>query len=130
MYSSYKILVVDDHKLSQKVLSTQLQTIGFDNIQSTSSGQEALGLLEVQKFDIVMFDLMMPEMDGFQFLQECKKNNYFKTTAFMLSSADADENNIMDILSEGAVSYITKPIFQEELKSKIQKVISWLEKQS
>ncbi len=103
------ILIVEDNEDSRKLLMKQLRAYDY-NVISTANGVEALQEALSQAPDIIISDIMMPEMDGFQLCAECKQNDDLKDIPFVFYSATytAEEDEKL-ALSMGAVSFIRKP---------------------
>jgi two-component system chemotaxis response regulator CheY len=128
--SDYKILVVDDHMISIRLLQTHLQVTGFMDIEIATNGEEASDQLKDGNFDIVFMDWAMPHRDGITVLRECRADPRFNDTAFVMVSAEAQRKNIIEALAAGATAYIVKPLSQDELKETVAKVLKWLENRS
>ncbi len=128
--SDYKILVVDDHMISIRLLQTHLQVAGFMDIEIATNGDEASEQLKKDHFDIVFMDWAMPQRDGITVLRECRAESRFDDTAFVMVSAEAQRKNIIEALAAGATAYIVKPLSQDELKDTVAKVLKWLENRS
>ena len=128
--SDYKILVVDDHMISIRLLQTHLQVAGFMDIEIATNGDEAAEQLKGANFDIVFMDWAMPGKDGITVLRESRAEARFDGTAFVMVSAEAQRKNIIEALAAGATAYIVKPLSQDELKDTVAKVLKWLENRS
>lgn len=124
----FKILLVDDHQLSQKLLEKQLGILGFHNFSYAVNGQEGLAAMDAEHFDIVFFDWTMPVMDGLTFLKKCKERGSGRKTAYIMVSSEAQAQKILEIIQEGATSYLIKPVTLDDLKAKMGKVLEWLKK--
>ena len=83
-----KTLIVDDNDINRKLLQALLEAEGFETILA-NDGKEALQLLEHQKADCIISDIMMPNVDGFALLYKVKQDDRFKNTIFILYSAKA-----------------------------------------
>lgn len=119
-----KCLVVDDHLLSQKLLEKQLHLLGFSEVRTVSDGKEGLQALAEDHYDIVFFDWAMPVMDGMEFIKKCKTQQELEHIAFVLVSSEAQPDRIMELLSVGASSYLTKPVTIEDLQHKVDHIIN------
>lgn len=126
-YSKYRILAVDDHQLSLKLITRQLEIIGFQHIDLVMNGSEALAQLAQGAYDIVVFDWAMPVMDGATFLRTARQNPAYDKIAFMMISSETQPEIILDMLQNGATSYVPKPVTMDVIKEKIDKVIEWVE---
>ncbi len=118
----YKILFVDDEKfclVSGKVI---LESAGFE-VVTASCGTEALEVLRKEKFDLVLLDLMMPDIYGGEILLEIKSDKKIADVPIILQSGASDQSEIHKIISLGAAGYIIKPYNKDELVSKIKDVL-------
>ena len=115
----YKILVVDDDTTINTMIKKLLSENGYD-ITSAYSGTEAMLLLEKEKFNLIILDLMLPGISGEDILQDLKKNNYIPVIGL---SAKDDTASKVNLFKLGADDYITKPFDTEELLVRIQAVL-------
>lgn len=83
-FSACPVLVVDDHLLSRKLVTQQLLTLGFTDIDSAQNGAEALALMDRKAYKLVIFDWVMPVMDGLEFIKNCMRRPDFKDCAFLM----------------------------------------------
>ena len=111
-----KILVVDDEELLVKGIRFNLQNEGYDVI-SGCNGLEAVELAKAQKPDLIILDVMMPEMDG---LTACQQIREFSNVPIILLTAKADDMDKLMGFEYGADDYITKPFNILELKARIR----------
>ena len=111
-----KILVVDDEELLVKGIRFNLQNDGYDVITG-SNGLEAVTLTQSQRPDLVVLDLMMPQMDG---LTACTKIREFSDVPIILLTAKADDMDKLIGFDHGADDYLTKPFNILELKARIR----------
>ncbi len=103
------ILIVDDEPANLKVLTTVLQ--GEYRVRAAKSGQQALETMgQDPRPDLVLLDIMMPEMDGFQVLGKMREDPVLRDVPVIFVTALDDEGNEQQGLNAGAVDYITKPI--------------------
>lgn len=103
-----RILVVDDNEYDRKLLNLRLNSQEF-KVTMAESGQQALALLDFQEFDLILMDLMMPEMDGYELLQRVKKNKYMRHTPVIMITASDDFADAARCIDLGAEDFITKP---------------------
>lgn len=101
-----KILVVDDDEQALKMLGELLEEEGFSPTLA-SDGQEALKMLEKRKYTLVISDIRMPGIDGFEVLKQVKDKH--KRTKVILMTGYTEDYDISDALIFGADDYITKP---------------------
>jgi len=100
-----KIIVIDDDTAVTDLLSVLLKSHGFD-VHATNNSTEGLGLIRDEKFDLVLLDLMMPEMDGWEI---CKEVRSFSDVPIIVLSALNDPSMVASVLDAGADDYLTKP---------------------
>lgn len=103
---SKRILIVDDEKVSLLILRKHLQCQGYEVI-CAFNGKEALDLLEKQRVDLVISDLVMPEMDGIQLMQSVKEQ--YPTLPFIFFTARGSVESAVSAMRLGALDYIEKP---------------------
>lgn len=107
------ILLVDDEKVNLKILRTILRAGGYDFLEATS-GEQALGILQKGNVDLIILDLMMPGMDGFQALEKIKTNPSTAFIPVIIASALKDSTAIENGLELGANDYFTKPLSDDD----------------
>ena len=112
--SKYDILLVDDNLLNLKVAEKLLILYGF-NLTKANSGLECLNYTKTKKYDLILLDHMMPEMDGIQTLYNMKKRASGFDTPVVVLTANAIEGSRDMYLREGFCDYLSKPINQVEL---------------
>lgn len=112
--SKYKVLLVDDNLLNLKVAEKMLKKYGL-NVTSVHSGLDCLNITKSNKYDLVLMDHMMPEMDGIHTLYNLKKRAAGFDTPVVVLTANAIEGSKEMYLREGFVDYLSKPIDQVEL---------------
>lgn len=114
------ILIIDDDVALTKVLRAELQSVGY-NIEVINDGQEALERLTSEYFDLILLDLKMPNLDGFDVLKELQKRGY--PGKVIVLTAYADVENAIQAKKLGARSFLAKPFDFYELLVTIQKVL-------
>jgi DNA-binding response OmpR family regulator len=97
-------------------------------VLTATNGREALEIMKNQNPDVILSDVMMPEMDGIQFLQCVKSNELWKDIPFVLFSAKSSLESRLAGLAEGADHYIPKPFNPEELKLILRNITNKIEK--
>jgi len=100
-----KVLIVEDERLIAKPLAMKLQFSGFE-VKNAYDGEEALAMLAKEKFDIVLLDLMMPRVDGFDVLTEMKKRG--DNTQVIVATNLNQEADVSKVLELGVTSYYVK----------------------
>jgi two-component system cell cycle response regulator len=115
-----RILLVDDDHLVLELLCLSIDSFGFEPV-AANNGKEALALLEEQEFEIVITDMMMPEMDGMQLLAEINKR-YPKTDVIVVTGYTGTFS-YMDVIRAGASDWSSKPFNSDELEAKINRIL-------
>ena len=113
---SKNILVVDDDKDIREIVAIYLKTEGF-NVKLAENGEEALALIEKNKFDLVILDVMMPKIDGLETLIKIRKNHIMP---IIFLTAKNEEIDMIKGLTLGADDYIGKPFSSMELLARVK----------
>jgi two-component system, chemotaxis family, chemotaxis protein CheY len=114
-----KILVVDDSAFMRKVLTDILRVAGFENVIEAENGKQALEKVESEKPDLVLLDIIMPEIDGIEVLKQLQGR-----TKSMIISAIGQDEIMKEAKQYGALGFIVKPFDNEKVIEEISKVIS------
>jgi DNA-binding response OmpR family regulator len=120
-----KILIVDDNIQLRSMLKSYLVQEGF-TIDTASNGKEALFVARYEKPDLIILDIMMPEMDGYEFMRLYSRES---STPVILLTAKLEENDKVLGLELGADDYITKPFSMRELAARVRTVLRRVGKQ-
>ena len=116
-----KILVVDDEQDICEILQYNLETEGYEVVTANSS-EEALGL-SLQEFGLILLDVMMGEMSGFQMARRLKDNTATAQIPIIFITALDSEDNLVKGLNIGADDYIAKPLSMKEVKARVRAVL-------
>jgi len=116
---SKTILTIDDDAAITELLSMLLQTHGYE-VLTANSGESGVRVIEDKKPDVVILDLMMPGMDGWQV---CKETRKFSNVPILVLSALDDPSMIASALDAGADDYLVKPVSSNILVAHINKLI-------
>lgn len=116
---SGRILVVDDEATSRKMLSMYLAQHGYE-VETTESGEQALELLGVRPYDILLLDLMMPGMDGYQVLARLKEDIHLRDIPVIVVSAVEDAQGVARLIEMGAHDHLTKPFNAQLLIARVR----------
>lgn len=114
-----KILVVDDEKRILSLLDAYLVQQGFQ-VTTATNGRDALFIARHEKPDLIILDIMMPEMDGYEFMRQHRKE---RETPVILLTAKVEEDDKVIGLELGADDYVTKPFSPRELISRVRAVL-------
>jgi two-component system chemotaxis response regulator CheY len=118
-----RVLVVDDFPTMRKILKNVLKQINMQNTLEAGNGKEALDLLRKEEIDLIICDLVMPEMTGMELLQACKNDPQISRIPFIMVTAEAQKETVMEAIKAGVDNYITKPFTPERLQDAISKVM-------
>jgi len=122
MYLNMKVLVVDDFATMRRIVKNILKQIGFTNIIEAEDGRSALKMLQSDKFDLIMCDWNMPEMPGIELLGKVRADEQLKGIPFVMVTAEAQKENIIEAVKAGVNSYIVKPFTAEIVEQKLKKL--------
>jgi adenylate cyclase len=116
--SGARLLVVDDNKVNRLLFSRNLELMGH-KVTTAENGRVALGLLKCEPFDLMLLDIEMPEMDGFQVLGEMAKDLELRDFPVIVTSSLEGVENVVRCIELGAEDYLTKPVNPVLLKARI-----------
>ena len=120
------ILVVDDSSTIRKFVSVSLSMQGFDVI-TACDGLDALEKLPERRFDLIITDLNMPKMDGYEFIRVLRENPEYHNIPVIILTSLTDERNVDTGFRVGATSYLMKPFRPEKIRYEVLKCISMSE---
>jgi DNA-binding response OmpR family regulator len=123
MIKAYKILVVDDDPYILMSLEFLMKKNGYD-VMVARNGTEALELVDKQTPDLVLLDIMMPDVDGYEICKYIKKTVALKDTKVIFMSAKTKETDIKKGYDMGASLYVTKPFSTRELVKHIKELLN------
>ncbi|MGC8499891.1 MAG: chemotaxis response regulator CheY [Leptospirales bacterium] len=117
-----RVLVVDDFSTMRRIVKNTLRQIGFTNIEEAEDGQKAYDRLSVEKFEFVVSDWNMPNMTGIDLLRKVRATPQIKDIPFLMVTAEAKQENIVEAIKAGVSNYIVKPFTVATLDEKIKKI--------
>lgn len=112
------ILVVDDNEMNRDMLSRRLQRHNYDTVVA-ENGVRALELMQEQDFDLVLLDIMMPKMNGYEVLEHVKQNPQLRHIPIIMISAVDDLDSVVKCIELGAEDYLFKPFNPVLLKARV-----------
>ncbi len=124
MDPSMKILVVDDFSTMRRILKNILKQLGFKNIIEADDGTTALDEMKKNKFDLIISDWNMPKMTGIDFLREIRGSDEYKEIPFLMVTAEAQKQNVIEAVKAGVSNYVVKPFTAEQISDKLEKIFS------
>lgn len=115
-----KILLAEDYKHSQIIVTRLLKKNGFENIVVVENGEDAVKMAKDEKFDVILMDMQMPIMNGFEATEKIRELPDYKTTPIIALTAFAMKGDREKCLESGATDYIPKPIDSKEFIEKVK----------
>lgn len=114
------ILIVDDNEMNRMVIIRALQRHNFQNIMAVDSAQKALDLLDEFKPELLILDIMMPEMDGYECCERIRCNPHYQDLPILVQTALSEPEARVKAFSCGATDFVSKPIFPDELYARVR----------
>jgi two-component system chemotaxis response regulator CheY len=121
-----KFLIVDDFSTMRRIVRGLLKEMGCEKAEEAEDGAVALAALKAQKFDFVVCDINMPNMNGFDFLRAVRADESLKHIPVLMVTAEARKEDIVLAAQTGASGYIVKPFTKATLEEKVQKIVQKL----
>ncbi|HRD85087.1 MAG TPA: chemotaxis response regulator CheY [Rubrivivax sp.] len=121
-----KFLIVDDFSTMRRIIRGLLKEMGCNNAEEAEDGVVALNMLRQQRFDFVVSDINMPNMNGFELLRAIKADDGLKSLPVLMVTAEARKEDIVMAAQSGASGYIVKPFTKATLEEKVQKIMQKL----
>lgn len=121
-----KILIVDDFEVMRFNMKKILKNLGLEVVTEAVDGQDAWEKIQAaaddgNPFDVIFLDWNMPRMSGLEVLVNCKKDEKYKKTPVIMTTAEREQKSIIAALSSGASDYIVKPFNAAVVKEKLAK---------
>jgi two-component system chemotaxis response regulator CheY len=117
-----RILVVDDFATMRRIIKNVLRQIGFTDITEADDGKSAIRQLKAEKYDLILSDWNMPGMSGLELLNEVRADAELKSLPFVMITAEAKKENIIEAVKAGVTSYVVKPFTAETVGEKLRKI--------
>jgi DNA-binding response OmpR family regulator len=115
-----QILLIDDDELILKVINRILSREGYE-VKTATNGKDAMELIEIQKFDLLITDIMMPYSNGFEVISKFKQHPNAEGVPIIVISSVGTENAVREGLNIGADDYLRKPIMPDELLIRVRR---------
>jgi len=116
---NYKVLIIDDSPKNIQVVANFLQNEGYD-LSFATDGREAMQILSKESFDLILLDVVMPLIDGFDVCKQISSNSEYKDIPILFLTVKTDPESIIKGFESGGVDYITKPFNPYELLARIR----------
>jgi len=120
--TNMRILVVDDFSTMRRIIKNILRQLGFNNIEEADDGTTAWDALNKGGIDFVISDWNMPQMTGIELLRKVRASEEFGDMPFLMVTAEAQQENVIEAVQAKVSNYIVKPFTAETLKQKIDKI--------
>ena len=118
-----KFLIVDDFSTMRRIVRGLLKEMGCHDADEAEDGQVALHMLKAHKYDFVVSDINMPNMNGFELLKAVKADAQLRHLPVLIVTAEARKEDIVMAAQSGAAGYIVKPFSKTTLEEKVQKIL-------
>jgi two-component system, chemotaxis family, chemotaxis protein CheY len=119
-----RILVVDDFSTMRKIIKNILRQLGFNNVVEADDGTTAWETLNRDNIDFIISDWNMPQMTGIELLRKVRGSEEYASTPFLMVTAEAQQENIIEAVQAKVSNYIVKPFTPETLGQKIDKIFN------
>lgn len=123
MDTSIKILIVDDFATMRRILKNILKQLGFKNLVEADDGTTAWDILEEQSISLIISDWNMPKMTGLELLKKVRASDMHKKTPFLMVTAEAQKQNVIEAVQAGVSNYVVKPFTAEAISDKLKKIL-------
>ena len=121
--AALKFLIVDDFSTMRRIVRNLLKEIGYQNADEAEDGVSALQKLRSGRFDFVVSDVNMPNMNGFELLRTIRADSALSSMPVLLVTAEAKKEDIISAAQAGASGYIVKPFTKATLEDKLNAII-------
>jgi two-component system chemotaxis response regulator CheY len=122
-YKDMTVLVVDDFSTMRRILRNILRDLEFKNILEAENGASALDILNSQEVHLVVSDWNMPKMTGLELLKSVRATEKIKDVPFLMVTAEAQKENIVEAVKAKVSNYIVKPFTAATLAEKLAKIL-------
>ncbi|MEO8278352.1 MAG: EAL domain-containing protein [Ideonella sp.] len=122
-----KVMMVDDEPLMTELVQTYLEDEGYANFVVTNDPCDAMALLRSERPRVLLLDLMMPNMSGFEVLESIRREREFRYTPVIVLTASTDANSKLRALQLGATDFLSKPVDPSELALRLRNTLAFHE---
>ncbi len=117
-----KILSVDDFSTMRRIVKNILRQLGYSNVDEAPNGADALMAMKGKKYDLVISDWNMPVKTGIELLKDVRADPKLKETPFLMVTAEAEKQQVVEAVQAGVSSYILKPFTAKVLEEKLKQI--------
>jgi len=117
-----RVLIVDDFSTMRRIIKNIMRQLGYNNIVEAYDGTTAWEVLNKDKIDFIISDWNMPKMTGIELLRKVRSSEEFADMPFLMVTAEAQQENIIEAVQAKVSNYIVKPFTAETLGQKIDKI--------
>ena len=117
-----RVLIVDDFSTMRRIVRNILRQLGIANVVEADDGTTAWDILNREKIDVIVSDWNMPKMPGIDLLRKVRASEQFADLPFLMVTAEAQQENIIEAVQAKVSNYIVKPFTADTLKQKIDKI--------
>jgi two-component system, chemotaxis family, chemotaxis protein CheY len=119
-----KFLIVDDHPNMRQLVRDLLRDIGYDKAEEAEDGAVALQKLREGSFDLVVSDITMPNMNGFELLGRIRAEGALRDVPVLVMAGEARKDDVLAAARAGANGYIVKPFTKGTLENKVERILA------
>jgi len=123
MNVSLEVLLVDDLSNMRRLMKNIIKNLGFKTIHEAGDGKEGLTVLDEQDIGLIISDWNMPNMTGIEFLKRVRSSEKHKNTPFLMVTAEATRENIIEAIGAGASNYVVKPVQADIVEEKLKSIL-------
>ena len=124
MVANKKVLVVDDSSLMRNFAKDSLKKLNITDLTEADDGNSALTELKKEKYDLILSDLNMPNMDGLELLKAVRSDSNLKDIPFIIMTLEGKKDMLLEAVKAGLNDYLRKPVTANALEEKIKKIFS------
>jgi diguanylate cyclase (GGDEF)-like protein len=124
-FTNATVMLVDDEPICLEVVQVFLQEAGYHTFVSTAKPTEVMSLMEQVRPDVLLLDLVMPDISGFQILAAIRGNPDLRYTPVIVLTAESDSERKLESLELGATDFLTKPVDPSELRLRIRNALAF-----
>lgn len=126
-----RILIVDDFPTMRRIVKTLMRQNGFENFIEADDGAKAYEILKQDPtIEFIVSDWNMPNMTGIEFLKTVRADSKFKHLPFLMVTAEAEKENIIEAVKSGVSNYVVKPFTAQTLGEKMAKILEMYKKKA